>query len=276
MLISSNDSLERRFTKTLLRISPWNNVFVKKTLAFLKNRPRLFSGLISTVQLSSEKHEMVVFKQLIRSGMTVIDIGANIGIYTTEAARLVGKQGRVIAFEPEKYNFQLLTERVRKSGYKNITLENIALSNKKGEQTFYIDSVNLGNHSFSQKNIYDGAEAIRVHTTTIDKYLQEHGISKVDVIKIDVQGAEPLVLAGARKLLKDQSPAILLEYWPVGIKNLGQDPDKFLRSLSEYGFRFMVVDKHTKDTNPISLSALIAESRNWQDSTDYVNLLLKK
>lgn len=276
MGISSNESIQRKISKAVVHMSLWDNALVYKSLSYLKKHPKLFSGIISPFQIISEGYEMDFFKKEIKPGMTVLDIGANVGIYTLTASALVGDKGKVFAFEPDKLNFKMLEDAVLKHSCKNTFLENIALSNKKGSTKLYIDEVNPGNHSFGQKNLYKGKKAVTIQTIKLDDYLAKNGVKKVDFIKIDVQGAESLVFAGASKLLKQKNIKILMEYWPAGIKNVGQSPEKFLEMFAKAGFKFKVLDKEKKNIYKIKLDDLIADSKKWTDFTDYTNLVLEK
>lgn len=276
MFISSNNSLQRRISKFVVHFSLWNNIFVSKCLKFLTQRPRLFSAIITHIEFINERYELEVFRRFVKPGMVVLDIGANVGLYTAEASHLVGNKGHVIAFEPDKFNFDMLKGCIKNGNYRNVILENMALSNKKGLQKLFIDSVNPGNHSFGKKNLYKGHHSILVPTISLDEYLSSKRIKRVDIIKIDVQGAEALVFSGALDLLRHQYVTIMMEYWPVGIKNVGQNPEQLLRLLSDCGYKFKVIEKNNKTVYPISLSNLVEYSRKWKDSTDYTNLILYK
>lgn len=100
-----------------------------------------------------ERYQTELFKQIIRPGMVVIDIGANFGYYTLLAARLLHNKGSVIAFEPDPRNYELLLNNVRVNGYTNVIAIKKAVSNKNGKLRLFIDGLNLGAHSLSEKNV---------------------------------------------------------------------------------------------------------------------------
>jgi len=276
MTIESNNSPQRRLIKTIIHLSLLDNILAKKLLTLTKKNLGVYSNIVFLFQKFNEGFELKCFRRLLRSGMTVLDIGASSGVYAIEAAKCVGPTGRVIAFEPDVINFKILKHQVMKSKYTNIILENIALSDKNGYRKLFIDSINPGNHSFNVKNLYRGNAWAKVKTATLDSYLNTAGIKRVDVVNMDVQGAEWLVFSGAKRLLGQKNIKIIIEYWPIGIKQLGNDPVQLLEFLSYKGFRFKVLDEGKKKVYPITLSSLIKNTANWAGLADYLNLLLEK
>ena len=143
--------------------------------------------------------EDVYLQRTLKEGMNVIDAGANIGVYTVLAAEKVGNTGKVIAIEPEPKNYKQLLENIELNNFQNVIPKNIALLNHKGSEKLYLSS-SPGSHSLifhEDKNSY-----IEVPVKTIDKLLEELDIKKVDIIKIDAEGAEAPILKGAEKTLK--------------------------------------------------------------------------
>ena len=153
-------------------------------------------------------------RQNVKPGMTVLDIGANTGYMTILLADMVGALGQVHAFEPMPANYELLRKNVDTNGLNQVHLHTFALSDRKGTATLHIDPGNDGGNTIGNVTGkgWSGHSAISVATETLDEFLARTGIRKVDFIKIDVEGSESLVFAGARKLLsRPDAPLIVCE-----------------------------------------------------------------
>jgi FkbM family methyltransferase len=274
MSINTNNSIERKISKAFVHHSPWENILAKKLLSFLDKHTKLFVSIVWAIQNINEKHEMKVFKKIVKPGMTIFDIGANIGLYTTKASKLVGLEGQVHSFEPDQKNYQILQSKTKEQ--KNLKINNVALSNENGQHDLFIDAINPGNHSFSKENLYKNQVSISVPTTTLDEYVEKNKLEKVDVIKIDVQGAEYLVFSGARKTLSKFPVTIIMEFWPDGIKKVGNNPDDLIKLLHDLGYKFEILKKGYGKKEYIEFNDLIENTKKWSDPTDYVNLLVTK
>jgi len=140
------------------------------------------------------------FSQL-KLGMIIVDIGAHIGTFTLLASKIVGEQGKVIAIEPEVHNFEQLKRNLELNRIKNVVPVNVALSDFNDKKDFFITK-GSGCHSFSPMPGEKIIDKIQVNVKTLDTLLQELNISKIDLIKIDAEGAEISVLKGAEKTLR--------------------------------------------------------------------------
>lgn len=224
-------------------------------------------------QGSYERCETELFRSLIAPGMTVVDIGANIGYYTLIAAALVGVSGKVYAFEPEPSNYGLLTRNIEANGYANVLALPEAVSDRAGSVTLYIDSQNCGNRSFSKRNIVHDGGVVDVATTTLDSlWLSGKIASEIDVIKIDAQGSEGLIVKGAKQILKNQHPKLLMEFEPVMLKNNGTEPLELIEELESYGYDFKLIDSEHNGLRPVKKQDLLAECQR----DGYIDLFLEK
>ncbi len=238
----------------LLRLMPTQTTFAGVAVALNPHDP-VVSGALAVG--AYERSEAEFFAGLLRPGMTVVDIGANVGCYTALAAHSVGPSGAVIAFEPDPENFSFLTATVTLNNFKNVTLAACAASDRVGEGTLFLSEDNKGDHQ-----IYDSGEQRRARTiqlTTLDAFLRERGIARVDVIKIDVEGAEASVLRGMAQTMR-ANPALrmIVEFWPYGLRNAHEDPVAVLQLLRSFGFMLATVREH--GTTPIGddLAAFVA------------------
>ena len=190
-----------------------------------------------------EKETVDLFNRIILPGMTVIDIGAHVGYFTRLFSKLVGPDGRVVSFDANKNNFEILIRNASRSRYKNITLVNKAISDKDGSIDFYKVMSKTGCHSIIQP--VAESEKVIVPSVTLDSFLTESGINKVDIIKIDIEGAEYYAFMGMKDLFKRaKSLYVLCEYCPKHLKLAGIDPIYFLKTMQGYGLSMYQVLAH--------------------------------
>jgi len=143
------------------------------------------------------------------------DVGANVGIMTLALARRVGKEGKVFAFEPFPANRKLIDELVVANLLTEmVCVHQVALAHLDGEQNLVIGASPSMNklETLLAKDPGDAHEAIRVRTTTIDSFVFEQGNPAPDLIKMDVEGAECLVLHGALRTIETHAPTFVIEF----------------------------------------------------------------
>jgi FkbM family methyltransferase len=160
--------------------------------------------------------------------MTCVDVGANVGIYTQLLARMVGPEGRVIAFEPSPSNFALLTRRRFGS---NVETVQAAVGDSSGTTTLHLSAtLNVDHRTYATDDVRAG---VRVPLVRLDDALPG---AEVDFVKMDVQGYELHVLRGMPAILRNRRPlSMILEFWPWGIRMAGGDPLDLLVLLHEAG-----------------------------------------
>lgn len=142
--------------------------------------------------------------KLVQPGMTVWDVGANVGFYTLAFSRIVGSQGRVFAFEPLAQNVDNLLSHLRLNAVPNAVLVQAALGSSNGLIGFERADLNEKGRISQKETSY------LVPTFTVDEILAQHPTSRPDFLKIDVEGAESDLLEGARGFLHDSKPLLLL------------------------------------------------------------------
>jgi len=182
-----------------------------------------------------ERGTTELVKKEIKERDTILDIGANIGYYTLLFAKMAGPDGKVIAFEPEPKNFDLLSKNVTINGYSNVTLVQKAVSNETGEIDLCIFEDNPKAHRIF--NPQHNRPSIKVDVVKLDDYFSNKE-EKIDFIKLDVEGAELLALKGMSGLISRQKQVKLVtEFYPNCLKIAGVDPAEFLRFFTEHGFK---------------------------------------
>ncbi len=191
-----------------------------------------------------EPIETAIMRRFLKPGMTMLDIGANIGHYAMVAAGAVGPDGMVVAFEPEPENFAALRANLALNGLAQARAENLALGAEEGELTLYRDEANRGGHSLAQENVQRAGQGTRVRVATLDVYVEANLAGRrVGFIKMDVQGAEAQVIAGARAMLARDKPVLLMEFWPHGIRGMGDDPRALVGDLLAMGYALQVIER---------------------------------
>lgn len=170
--------------------------------------------------------------QFTKPGMTVLDIGANIGCHTLPIASLVGNTGKVIAFEPMDWARNKLNKNISLNNFSNISVEKIALSDKHETQTLrFRSNWPLDNHYQQEANVKQN-----ITLETLDNYVKKMDI-KVDLIKIDVDGYEYKIFKGAHHLLKTHKPIICTEIGHT-TQRVGDSVEEMIKFLSSLGYNF--------------------------------------
>ena len=220
------------------------NIILPEGKLFLNKKDAVVSGALSLGVY--ERYETELFRSALKEGMTVLDIGANIGYYTVIAMNHVGSSGKVFSFEPEPENFDFLQRNITAQKNKNAHAFFFGLADKPSKSKLFLSSDNKGKHSLSQSG--EMKESIVVSIETGDRLLQTVGINKVDLIKMDVEGAEPLALKGLDSLLSKSSPCLLFcEYHPEALTRSGFKPISFLQNIASKGFLINEIrDKENK------------------------------
>lgn len=141
-----------------------------------------------------------------KPGDVVLDVGANVGTYALWAAARVGPEGRVVAVEPHPGNFALLKKNAEENGFVWLTPVQAAASDAPGRARLYIHPRAI-NFSLVRKT----EQHVDVEVLTVDGLAERLGLSRVSLIKVDVEGSEPAVLKGARLVLERHKPFVALE-----------------------------------------------------------------
>ena len=171
-------------------------------------------------------------KDYVPQGSLVIDVGANVGFFSRRFARWVGEGGAVIALEPEDYNYDNLVRALRRDGLLQRVQALKAVAAAKSGTTFLeINPIHPADHKLSL-----GGAGLLVNAVTLDELVGPDGSLRPSLIKIDVQGAEMLVLAGATNTLRNHGPALFVELHEEALNRFGSSVSKILNHLSSQGY----------------------------------------
>ena len=217
------------------------------TLYLDEDDPVVTPGLIAIGEW--EPGLTALFGERLRPGMVFVDVGAHVGYYSVLAGRLVGPRGLVLAFEPNPRNYELLLANVWRNGLTNVACFPWAVSDQTGFTDLYLSAENSGDHRIYAHE--DGRSSVPVRTAALDTLLAIR--PPVDVMKIDVQGAEEAVLRGAAGLI-GASPNLLLvlEYAPAELRAFGSEDRQLLDFYRSLGFSIAV--QHSNEHGLLQLT----------------------
>jgi len=190
----------------------------------------------------SDRKKIRALKKIIKPGMAVVDIGANIGFYSILFSKLVGETGKVYAFEPDEENFRHLQRNA--SGLKNVSLNKTAVSDKSGKIKLYIsDDLNIDHHTY---NNGENRESVEIDAISLDDFF--HNNQMVNFIKIDIQGYEYFAIVGGKKIInRSKKLTILSEFWPHGLNKAGVKPLAYIELLKNLNFQIDLPEEQLKD-----------------------------
>jgi FkbM family methyltransferase len=183
-----------------------------------------------------------LFDRLVRSGATVVDVGANIGYNTVHAARLAGPRGRVVAVEPTPDNLEVLRRNVQAAELTNVVVEPVAAGRVPGVRELFVRGARSAVNSLFAESCYASVtDVLQVAVLPLDELVE----GRADVVKIDVEGAELDVLEGMTRLLRVPPAALIVEWHPLLQAMAGYLPDELPRWLLSRGWRLQAASHTT-------------------------------
>jgi len=238
--------------RTTLRLASWRTrcLFRKTATVHLRRSgvqmilPPNWRGVGKLIYAFRDYYEpeLLYLERVLSPGKVFVDAGANFGIYTLLASKIVGEAGRVISFEPSSRVFPVLRRNITLNGFKNVLAFPIALTDKPGRARLYYHSA-VGCDSLGKDASFEpDAHAEEIGTESLDTVLKQTSVGRVDVIKMDVQGAEELALRGANEIVSSMRPIVIFEFFPEGAISLGLSPNGPWNFLEGHGYEFFIVD----------------------------------
>ena len=191
-----------------------------------------------------------IIGQFLKLGDVFFDCGANQGIYTLAAAKLVGEKGRVFSFEPQPYAVKCLQDNLALNELNNVTIIEAAVSDQKG-----MVSLDLSTSEVSASIVTDfgGEKTLEVETVRLDDVAKEYAVVP-DLIKLDVEGAEYMALQGAADLLKEHKPILVLEVMNPSMEHVKQ----FHNYLTDMGYKANII----RENELVEIDALTTTEMN--------------
>jgi FkbM family methyltransferase len=191
------------------------------------------------LEVSSGAYEpktTAVFERLLRPGMAAIDVGAHVGYYSLVAAQLVGTEGHVYAFEPDPISFGYLVKNIYDNDFESVvTAAPLAVADAPGDAHLYRGRRDRVGNSILKIDGVTSAEST-CKTTSLDELGATLGWRPIDLVKLDIEGAEILALRGMRELVR-RNPEInvILEFFPRNLASAGHDPVELFTTLQDIG-----------------------------------------
>jgi FkbM family methyltransferase len=193
-------------------------------------------GIISSGDY--EPHITSAVVNTLKTGDVFLDLGANLGYFSLLAANLVGNSGKVIAFEPNPQNLQLIYASMLRNQFSNITVYPFAAS----DQLRIIKLLTVGSNAgvvmplSPHKHFHLLAQSVAIDTLL-------HGEKQIDLIKIDIEAHEPFALTGMDEVIRKHRPIIITEFHPFIMEaNNHIDAEDYLRQITEYGYRLSIIE----------------------------------
>jgi len=181
---------------------------------------------------------------VVKPDMTVLDVGADIGYYTVIFAKFVGPKGRVFSFEPIPKAKEYLDKNIKLNGFGNVETLDFALFDRPGtvclESPFTKSKINLLKKTLS-------IDDIMVEMKIFDEWHTLKRIGQIDLIKIDVEGAEYNILRGMQNTLQKYHPSLLIEVHPKQLRDFGASPSDILELLKPLGYLFQAIGEQVLD-----------------------------
>ena len=188
-------------------LSGFNSLIKGKEGFILCNKNDVYIGRSVYKYGEFSDHEVKLFEKLCQPGDVIVDAGANIGTHTLAFSRLVGPKGKVYAYEPQKIVFQTLTANIALNSITNVETKNLALGESEGY--VYIPEINYEQTSnFGGIEVNKFNQGAKIEKVTLDSLVD---ITRLDFIKIDVEGMEHDVITGAKRLIEKFKPILYVE-----------------------------------------------------------------
>lgn len=193
-----------------------------------------------------EPNEFAFLDGVIEPGMVFVDVGANDGLYSLFASRRVGVEGTVLAIEPSGREFKRLQANIRLNALTNVRPRQVALSNRNGQGILRIAGYEHAGQNTLGAFLHASVECLhteRVVLQRLDDLLDHEGVKHVDLIKLDVEGAECSALEGAQRTLTTSRPLLLLELSDAALRCQGSSDEKVLALLRAFDYEIYTFDK---------------------------------
>jgi FkbM family methyltransferase len=200
----------------------------------------IYRPLYAAYKTYADRAERALLRKILFQGAVVVDVGANIGIYSQFLSQCVGLTGLVHSFEPSPDNFRRLSAATR--DLSNVRLTQAVVGEKSGECKLYIsDKLNVDHRAYKAEG--DSRRAVPTEMVALDDYFKPG--QRVDLIKMDIQGYELHALRGTQRVLQENPNVnLLLEFWPAGLKQAGVRWEELVEMLQGLNMNLTLVRTH--------------------------------
>lgn len=192
--------------------------------------------------------QLRILESLLKPGSVFVDLGANQGEFSIYAASLVGNEGKVFSFEPDPRMQERLAGNISLNRFPQVVVEPLAISDRPGRLEFYtpIEAYEDGTHNAGLPTLYarKGVDSAftSVEATTLDRWKADRQVQRVDVIKLDIEGAELPALRGGEQLICEHKPALMIEVNAATCQAAGYSMQELIEWLHVHGYQLFVID----------------------------------
>jgi FkbM family methyltransferase len=200
----------------------------------------IYRPLYAAYKIYADRAERQLLRKILLRGAVVVDVGANIGIYSEFLSGCVGPSGLVHSFEPSPDNFKRLSATTH--DLSNVRLTQAAVGERSGECNLYVsDKLNVDHRAYKADG--DSRRAVPTEMIALDDYFKSG--ERVDLIKMDIQGYELHALRGAQRVLRENPDInLLLEFWPAGLEQAGVDWNDLVETLQGLSMNLWLVARY--------------------------------
>ena len=202
-----------------------------------------------------EPETFLLFKRLLKEGDTFIDIGGHVGFFSIVSSALVGVSGRVYTFEPEPKNYLHLLQHIQVNNLRNITPHCWAVGDQSKMVVFNQNQDCDGGHSLWDcgkfgNNVKSRENPVRIATymASLDVELAGRDLSKLRLVKVDVEGAEELALRGMEQILKTHQPFVVAEIHEFGLHQMGSSGQALRKYMESLGYITYLLEKEEPES----------------------------
>jgi hypothetical protein len=225
-----------------------------------------------------EPIETEFLRKNIHPGESVLNIGAHVGIFSALISKLVGVNGTITAVEPENLNYHLLKSNMRKHAHPNWKAYNFAAGSEDSISLLHVNQRNSGDHRLFDPSItqiggdlgYQGFNRTRVQSVSVRRLDNVFKGRVFDFILIDAQGWDHDVLLGAKELISENKPMVLMEFVPGWLEARGIKPNETLEFYRSLGYSYKLLEFD----NEINLTAVEIQNLMDQNNLFFCNLIL--
>ncbi len=222
-------------------------------------------GARIAVKRSYEPEVTRAMREALKPGMVMLDLGANIGYYSLLAASRIGPQGKVIAFEPGRESCDLLKLSLDANGFRNVTVHNCAVADINGVVGFGVDD---SNGAISRDD--PAKSQYQVQAVKLDDFLKDE--PRLDVVKIDIEGAEGRAIQGMQGLLTRHRPIVFTEFFPAALQQQSAiSGEAYLDLLTGLGFRLAITRLEGTASEPQTREQIMQAYA--KTTSDHLNLV---
>ena len=208
------------------------------------------------VSSTYEPNTLCVLRSLLHSGAVCVDVGANAGVIALAASRWVGPEGRVYAFEPSEREFGSSVRQHRtKSGAKRHTDPRSPVSFRGRAPLRVAAATSAGLNTLGDSFPYQSVDVEQIEhvdVMTVDDFVEQHAVSSVSVIKLDIEGSEGEAIKGAARVLARDRPALIVEVFARALQSTGWTVPQLEKLIAEAGYTMFEIDDGTGAMRPVT------------------------